>query len=153
MHTRTQALCSLNEMYVEWHDSSFALRHLRLSAKKQGLAPEAAGSGATLGLIRATRSFLYALTVRGHVASNLTTGDANVTVHAFGDGRRDLPHDCLLQRVHEQDDETYLHDVKQWPGHSVCASHVSPHARAAMRAAGHTRGKFNLSLPPQGDLS
>ena len=114
----TQALCSIDEMYIEWHDKLFAPQYLRLNAKKQGIGADAAGGAQMWRLLRSVHSFVFD-GLATNATSNTSTlprgrpfrgSNGSMVSAAANLMHADTGADCLLRAIHTQDDETYLHD-------------------------------------------
>ena len=101
----TQALCSVDEIEIEWHDAYMQYEpFLAASAKRLGLPPAANGAAAIHDLLPRIRAFF-------------DEKQRNATALARGPWARS----CMLRNISDADDETWLNDQPAWPGKRLCS--------------------------------
>ena len=100
---RTQSLCKLDSVRIEWHERYWSHKVATLAAR--------AG--------RATGDMVSTEEIGALALENWTrTESANLRrmFRTFGASSRD----CKV-KVHYSDDESYIHDGKPWPNTTICA--------------------------------
>ena len=116
----TQALCTINELSVEFHEAFFTKPFTQATAKKLGLARQESG-------VRAATAFPYKMRDMVHELLGLSSYPLAYTHvegtrwHVHGKGAP-TESDCLLAGITEATDESYLHDQPAWPAMRRCGA-------------------------------